>query len=77
MIRSSRPEVFCKKVFRPQACNFIKKEALTQVFCCVFYEISKNPFSNKPPPVVASKQIKKSVQIQHLTSSSLSDKVIK
>ena len=74
MIRSRRPEVFCKKVFRPQACNFIKKEALTQVFYCVFYEISKNLFSNRTPPVVASKQIKKSVQTQHLTSSSLSDK---
>ena len=29
---------------RPQACNFIKKEILAQVFSCEFYEISKNIF---------------------------------
>ena len=46
------PEVFCKKscsyqfhkIHRPQACNFIKKEALAQVFSCEFCEISKNTF---------------------------------
>ena len=27
-----------------QACNFIKKETLAQVFSCEFYEISKNTF---------------------------------
>ena len=45
--RSSRPEVFCKKgVLRnfTQACNFIKKQALTQVFSCEFCDISKNTF---------------------------------
>ena len=44
---SSLPVVFCKKgVFRnrPEACNFIKKEALAQLFSCEFYEISKNTF---------------------------------
>ena len=30
---------------RRQACNFIKKETLTKVFSCEFYEISKNTFS--------------------------------
>ena len=29
---------------RPQACNFIKKESLAQVFFCEFYEISQNTF---------------------------------
>ena len=29
---------------RPQACNFIKKEALAQVLSCEFCEISKNNF---------------------------------
>ena len=29
---------------QPQACNFIKKEALAQVFSCEFCEISKNTF---------------------------------
>ena len=28
----------------PQACNFIKKETLAQVFFCEFCEISKNTF---------------------------------
>ena len=27
---------------RPQACNFIKKETLAQVFSCEFFEISKS-----------------------------------
>ena len=51
--RSSRPEAFCKKgVLRnftkftgiPQACNFIKKEALAHGFSCEFCEISKSTF---------------------------------
>ena len=46
--RNSRPEVFCKKY---EACNFIKKETLAQVFSCEFYEISKNTFSYRTPPV--------------------------
>ena len=29
---------------RPEACNFIKKETLAQVFSCEFCEIFKNPF---------------------------------
>ena len=28
----------------PEACNFIKKETMTQVFSCAFSEISKNTF---------------------------------
>ena len=39
---------------RRQACNFIKKETLTKVFSCEFYEISKNTFSYWTPPVAAS-----------------------
>ena len=31
-------------VYRPQACNFIKKETLTQVFSCEFCEILIAPF---------------------------------
>ena len=68
-VRSSRPDVFCKKgdlrnfakftekhlcqspffnkvaSLRSDACNFIKKETLTQVFSCEFCEITKNNFS--------------------------------
>ena len=39
-----------------QACNFIKKETLEQVFSCEFCEISKNIFSYRTPPVDASVQ---------------------
>ena len=51
--RSSHPEVFCKKCFlrkcakftRKHLCqNFIKKEALAQVFSCEFCKTSKNTF---------------------------------
>ena len=39
-----------------QACNFIKKETLAQVFSCEFCEISKNIFPYRTPPVAASVQ---------------------
>ena len=41
-------------IWRQQACNFIKKETLEQVFSCEFCEISKNAFSYRAPLVVAS-----------------------
>ena len=43
-------ENFCARVsflIKLQACNFIKKEALAQVFSCEFCEISKNAFLTK------------------------------
>ena len=71
--RSSRPEVFCKKIFleisknsqentcarasfliKSQACSFIKKDALAQVFSCEFYEIFKNTFFHRTPLVATS-----------------------
>ena len=38
----------------PEACNFIKKEALAQVFSCEFCEISGNTFLDRTPLVAAS-----------------------
>ena len=38
----------------PQACNFIKKETLTQVFSCEFSKVFKNNIFYKTPPVAAS-----------------------
>ena len=55
-VRSSRPDAFCKKVFlkilqnlqentfESEACNFIKKENLAQVFSSEFCEVFKNTF---------------------------------
>ena len=48
----------CQSLFliklQASTCNFIKKEALAQVFSCEFCEISKNTFSYRTPPVAAS-----------------------
>ena len=41
-------------VSEPKACNFIKKQTLTQVLSCEFCEISKSTFFYRTPPVVAS-----------------------
>ena len=38
----------------PEACNFIKKETLAQVFSCEFCEIFKNTFFHGTPLVAAS-----------------------
>ena len=37
-----------------EACNFIKKESLAQVFSCEFYEILKNTFSTEHLRAIAS-----------------------
>ena len=37
-----------------KACNFIKKESLSQVFSSEFCEISMNTFFYRTPPVAAS-----------------------
>ena len=39
---------------RPEACNFIKIEALAKVFSCEFCEIYKNTFYYRTPLVAAS-----------------------
>ena len=48
--------LFFNKVagLRHQACNFIKKESLAQVFSSEFCKISKNTFFYKTLPVAAS-----------------------
>ena len=65
-VRSSRPDAFCKKVFlkilqnlqentfESEACNFIKKENLAQVFSSEFCEVFKNTFFYRTPLVTAS-----------------------
>ena len=39
---------------RPEVCDFIKKQTETQVISREFYEIFKNIFFHRKPPVVAS-----------------------
>ena len=46
VIQKQSPRRFCKKGVRAEACNFIKKDAIAQVFSCEFCEISKDPYSN-------------------------------
>ena len=48
---------FLRKL-QTEACNFIKRETLAQVFSCEFYKISKNTFSYRTPPVAASENKK-------------------
>ena len=51
-----------------QACNFIKKETLAQVFSCEFCEISKNTYLYRRPLVAAS--VRKMVLFYSFTSNS-------
>ena len=46
--------IFLKIKLQTEACNFIKKKTLTQVFFCEFCKISKNTFSYRTPLVAAS-----------------------
>ena len=43
---------FLKKL-QVEACNFIKKETLAQVFSCEFWDIFKNTFFHRTPPAAA------------------------
>ena len=45
------------KLHELQACNFIKKESLAQVFSCEFCEIFKNTFFTEHPQVTAPDDI--------------------
>ena len=44
-------------ILRPQACNFIKKDTLAQVFSCEFCEIPKNTFFTEHLWTIASSAI--------------------
>ena len=44
-----------------EACNFVKKEALVQVFSSEFCEISMNTFSYRTPPVAASDDLETAI----------------
>ena len=53
-VAGQRPATLLKKRLRPEACNFINKETLAQVFSCEFCKISKNTFFHRTPLVAAS-----------------------
>ena len=46
----------------PEACNFVKKQTLAQVFSCEFCDIFKNTFFNGTPLVAASDDILKMIE---------------
>ena len=67
-IFQSSQENTCARVsflikLQAEACNFIKKETLVQVFSCEFWEISKNTFSHRTRPVAASVAVTRSFAI--------------
>ena len=55
------------KCCRPEACNFINKETLAQVFSSEFYKISKSTFSYRAPPVAASERLPSYSELKHDT----------
>ena len=54
MSQNSQENTCARVSFLIKACNFIKKEALAQVFSCKFCEILKNTFLYRTPLVAAS-----------------------
>ena len=48
-----------------EACNFIKKQTLAQVFSCEFCKISKNTFYYRTPFVAASAFIKHMFNVEY------------
>ena len=59
-ISKNSQENICARVsflIKLQALQLYSKETLAQVFSCDFFEISKNIFSYKTPPVAASEDL--------------------
>ena len=56
ILRNSQENTCARVSFliKLQACNFIKKETLAQVFSCEFCKISKNAFYYRTPRMAAS-----------------------
>ena len=48
------PATLLNKRLWPEACNFIKKETLVEVFSCEFCEIFKNTFFTEHPSTTTS-----------------------
>ena len=59
--------LFFKKSYRPQVCNFIKRENLAQMFCFEFCKIFKNTFFTKHLLTTASVMMKQLEYIELLT----------
>ena len=54
LLKSLAAGVVAPLSYYPQAWSFIKKESLSQLFSCEFFEIFKNTFSCRTPPVAVS-----------------------
>ena len=53
------PESLFSISFKDEACNVIEKETPRQILSCELYEMFKNMFCYRTPPVVASAWILK------------------
>ena len=49
VLQNSQEKTCARVSFNTEACNFIKKETLVQVFSCEFCEIFKNTFFYRTP----------------------------
>ena len=71
-------KLLCQSLFliklKADACNFVKKETLAQVFSWKFCKIFKNPVSQRTPPVAAS--VLSQQEFQRVPSFSYTPKVI-
>ena len=65
LLKTTVPETLFNKV-AGLACNFIKKESLAQVLPCEFFEISKNTFFYRTPPVAVSKCLTSSAKFNEI-----------
>ena len=60
----SKTTFFTEHLRWAEACNFIKKETLAQVFSCEFYKIFKNIFFYRTPLVCASGSTNKKAELK-------------
>ena len=54
ILQNLQENTYCARV--PQACNFIKKETMAQVFSCKFCESFKNAYFYRKPLVAVSEK---------------------
>ena len=56
--KTPMPELLSQQSCRSEACNFMRRETLAQVFSCKFWKIFKDTFFKRIPPVAASDSLR-------------------